>query len=145
MKGLGDIIVGAGIEALHLVAPAIARGEHQDWHGAAGPPPGFQHRDAVHLRQPDVEDDRVVRFAFAEVMPLLAVESAVNDIPGLGQRSRQLAVEIRIVFDNKKPQGKLRSALAHHRPLDGVDNDAGNFAIMSEHCQHVGEAFAAVT
>jgi hypothetical protein len=34
MKRLGDIIVGAGIEALHLVAPAVARGEDQHRHRA---------------------------------------------------------------------------------------------------------------
>ena len=60
MKGLGDIIVGARIEALHLVAPAIARREHEHRHGAAGAAPGFQHRDAVHLRQADVENNGVV-------------------------------------------------------------------------------------
>ena len=36
MEGLGDIIVGAGVEALHLVAPAVARGQHQHRH-ARGP------------------------------------------------------------------------------------------------------------
>ena len=60
MEGLGDVIVGAGVEALHLVAPAVARGQHQHRHGAPGAPPGFQHRNAVHFRQADVEDDRVV-------------------------------------------------------------------------------------
>jgi hypothetical protein len=78
-------------------------------------------------------------------VPLLAVEGAIDDITRVGQRGRQLPVEIGIVFNNKKAQAKLRSALADDRPLDGVDDDAGDFAIMSEHCQHVGKAFAAVT
>jgi len=39
MERLGDIIVGAGIEALHLVAPAVAGGEHEHRHGAPGTPP----------------------------------------------------------------------------------------------------------
>ena len=104
MKRLGDVIVGAGIEALHLVAPAIARGEDQDRHGAAGAPPGFQHRDAVHFRQADIEDHRVVGLALAEIVPFLAVESAIDDIAGIGQRGGELPIEIRIVLNNKKAQ-----------------------------------------
>ena len=34
MKRLCDVVVGAGVEALHLVAPAVARGEDQHRHGA---------------------------------------------------------------------------------------------------------------
>ncbi len=80
MKGLGDIIVGAGVEALYLVAPAVARGEHQHRHGAAGAAPGLQHRNAVHFRQADVEDDGVIGLAVAEEMALFAVEGAIDDV-----------------------------------------------------------------
>ena len=107
MEGLGDVIVGAGVEALHLVAPAVARGEHQHRHGAAGAPPRLQHRNAVHLGQADVEDDGVVGLGLAEVMPLLAVEGAVDHIAGVGQRRRELAVEIGIVLDNEEAQAKI--------------------------------------
>ena len=66
MKGLGDVIVGAGVEALHLVAPTIARGQDQDRHGAAGPAPFLENGDAVLLRQAEVEHDRVIGFGVAE-------------------------------------------------------------------------------
>ena len=104
VEGLGHIIVGAGIEALDLVAPAVARGQHQHRHGAPGPPPGFQHRDAVHLRQADIEDHRVIGLGLAEIMPLLAVERAIDDITGVGQRGRELAVEVGIVLDHEETQ-----------------------------------------
>jgi hypothetical protein len=39
MKGFGDVIVGTGVEALDLIAPAVARGQNQNWHGAPGPAP----------------------------------------------------------------------------------------------------------
>jgi hypothetical protein len=77
-------------------------------------------------------------------MPLLAIEGAVYDVAGVGQRGRKLPVEIRIVFNNEKAQTTLRLTLADDRALDGVHNDAGDFAIMTEHCQHIGEAFAAM-
>jgi hypothetical protein len=41
-------------------------------------------------------------------MPLLAVEGAIDDIAGVGQRRGELAVEIRIIFDDEKAQGDLR-------------------------------------
>ena len=145
MERLGDIVVGAGVEALHLVAPAVARGEDQHRHGAAGAPPGFQHRDAVHLRQADVEDHGVVGLALAEVMPLLAVERAVDDVAGVGQRGRELPVEIGIVLDDEEPHGVLRRigplADAHHGAVLRVDYHAPHFAITREHCQQVDQAF----
>ena len=108
MKGLCHIVVGAGIEPLHLVAPAVARGEDQDGHRAAVAPPGFQHRNAVHLRQADVQHHRVIRFAVAEEMPLFAIERTIDHVTGVGQRGRELTIEVGIVFDDEKAQGGLR-------------------------------------
>ena len=141
MERLGDVVVGAGVEALHLVAPAVARGQHQHRHGAAGAAPGFQHRDAVHLRQADVEDHRVIGLGLAEVMAFLAVEGAVDHIARVGQRRGELAVEVGIVLDHEETQGGFL-------PVSGVDNlaagriDGGvrHFAIPREHCQHIDEA-----
>ena len=72
-------------------------------------PPGFQHRDAVHLRQADIEHHRVIGLAVAEEMPLLAIEGAIDHVAGIGQRRGQLAVEVGIVFDDQKAQVSLRS------------------------------------
>src|SRR6516225_1311634 len=104
MERLGDVIVGAGIKTLHLVAPTVARGKDEDRHGAAGTAPRFQHRDAVHFRQADIEDHGVIWLAFAEIMPLLAIEGTIYDIAGVSQRGRQLPIHVRIVFNNKEAQ-----------------------------------------
>ena len=108
MKGLGDIVVGAGIEALHLVAPAVARGEDQNRHHPLVAAPCLQHRDAVHLRQADVENDGVIGLAVAEEVPLLAVERPVDHITGIRQRGRQLTVEIGVILDNEQAQAGLQ-------------------------------------
>ena len=138
MKRLGDIVVGAGIEALHLVAPAVARGEHQHRHGAPGAAPGFDHRDAVHLRQADIEDDGVIGLGLAEIMALLAVEGAVDHIAGIGQGGGELTVEIGIVLDDEQTQFIPLSPV---EPLavGRIDSRLGHFAIVREHCQHVDE------
>ena len=104
MKGLGDIVVGTGVEALDLVAPAVARGENEDRHGPAGPSPSLEHRDAVHLGQADVEDDGVVGLAFAEEVSLLAVEGTIDHVARVSERGRELPVEIGIVLDDEETQ-----------------------------------------
>ncbi len=108
MKRLCDIVVGAGVEALHLVAPAVARGEDQDRHGALVAAPGLQHRDAVHLRQADVEHDGVIGLAVAEEMPLLAVERAIDHISGIAQRGGELTIEIRVVLNDEQAHACLQ-------------------------------------
>ena len=74
-------------------------------------------------------------------MPLLAVESAVDNIAGIGQRRRKLPIEIRIVLDNKKAQRDYAPlALPDQGALSGIDGQSDHFAIAAENCQHVDEA-----
>ena len=115
MERLGDIVVGAGVEALHLVAPAVARGENQHRHGAAGAAPGLQHRDAIHFGQADIEDHRVIGLGLAEIVALLAVEGAVDHIAGVGQRRGELPVEVGIVLDHEETQGNFLPVSARRR------------------------------
>src|SRR5947207_13267679 len=41
MERFCHVVVGAGVKALDLVAPAVARGENEHWHHAAAAPPGL--------------------------------------------------------------------------------------------------------
>ena len=116
MEWLRHVVVGAGVEPLHLVAPTVARREQQDRHGPPCPAPGFKHRNAVHLRQADIQHHRVVRFGLAEVVPLLTVKGTVDNVAGFGQRRRQLPVQVGIVLDNEKTHGVLRHGLGLDRP-----------------------------
>ena len=56
--------------------------------------------------RPDVEDHRVIGLGLAEEMPLFAIEGAIDDIAGVGQRGDELAIEIGIVFNDEEPQGR---------------------------------------
>ena len=107
VEGLGDVVVGAGVHARHLVAPAVARGEDDDRHVALRAPPLLEHADAVHLGQAGIEDDDVVGLGVAEEEAFLAVEGGIDGIAGVGQRRDELPVEIAIVLDNQNPQGRL--------------------------------------
>ena len=105
VERLGDIIVGAGVEALHLLAPPVARGQDQDRHRPTGLAPSLEHGDAVPLGQADVENDRVIGLGIAQKPALLSVEGLVHGVARRFQRSGHLSVEIAIVFDNQKPHG----------------------------------------
>src|ERR1700728_4219913 len=82
VKRLGYIVVGAGVKTLNLVAPAITRGQNKDRHRTPVAAPGFQHRDAIHLRQADIEDDRIIRLAVAKEVAFFTIERAIDHISG---------------------------------------------------------------
>ena len=105
VERLGDVVVGAGVHAGDLVAPAVAGGEDDDRHLALGAAPLLEHADAVHLRQADVEDDDVVGLGLAEEVALLAVEGGIDGVARVGQRRDQLAIEIAIILDDQDAHG----------------------------------------
>src|SRR5215217_482672 len=68
VEGFGNVIVGAGIESLNLVAPAIACRKDENRHGATGTAPSLEHGNAIHFREADVEDDSFVETTLTEKM-----------------------------------------------------------------------------
>ncbi len=108
MEGFCDIVVGAGIEALNLVAPAVARGEDQHRHHPLVAPPGLKHRDTVHLGQADIQHDRVIGLAVAKEMSLLTVERAIDHVSGIRQGRGELAVQIRVILNDEQTHVCLR-------------------------------------
>jgi hypothetical protein len=107
MKGFGHVIVSACIETLDLVAPAVAGSQHEHGHRAAGATPRLKDGNAIHLRETDIQNDRVVRLRFAQIVPFLAIERAVDDVSGVGQRGGKLTVKIWIVLDHEEAHGSL--------------------------------------
>ncbi|MFN7977625.1 MAG: hypothetical protein U0P30_05770 [Vicinamibacterales bacterium] len=60
---LGDVVVGAGVEAGHAIALGRARREHDDRHGGGGRTlaQDAAHLEAVEYRQVQVEDHEIGR------------------------------------------------------------------------------------
>ena len=106
MERLRHIVVGAGVEALDLVAPSVARRQNEDRHRPPGPAPRLEHRDAIHLGQADIEDDGVIRLAFAEKVPFFPIEGAIDHVARVGKCGRELSVEIGIVLDDEEAQSE---------------------------------------
>ena len=125
VERLGDIVVGAGVDARHLVAPAVARGQDQHRHLAAVAPPALDDADAVHLRQADIEHHRVVGLGVAEKMPFLAVERLVDDIAGIDQRVGDLPVQVLVILDDEYAHGIMIL-------LPETGSDIGEFRMLGK-------------
>ena len=59
LKGLRDVVVGAELQAEHLVGLLAAGGEDQHRHVGVDLAQAAQHLEAVHAGQHDVEQDQV--------------------------------------------------------------------------------------
>ena len=94
LERLGEIVVGAGVEAGHLVRPAVARGQHQHRHLDALLAPAVEDGEAVDLGQAEVEDDRVIGLGRAEIMAVLAVGGMVDGIARAFERRAQLRLRL---------------------------------------------------
>src|SRR5438094_538409 len=79
---LGEIVVGTGIDPLHLLGPTATRRQDQDRHGAPFGPPPPAYRDPIEPWQAEIEDDGVVGLGVSEEVPLLAVAGAIDRVPG---------------------------------------------------------------
>ena len=75
VERLGQVVVGAGIDALDALRQALRAGQHQDRRRDALGAEPLQDREAVELRQAQVEDDRIVVLGAAAEPGVLAVAS----------------------------------------------------------------------
>ena len=73
-------------------------------------------------------------------MALLAIEGAVDDVAGVGQRSGELAIEVWIVLDHEEAQGIiLRSRTGIELAIYGVNGHVDHSATAAEQSQHIDE------
>ena len=98
---LGDVVVGAAVDALDLLVPAAARRQDEHRQRQAGVAPAAQQREPVDLRQAEIEHDRVVALGLAEEVGALAVAGAVHGVAGVRQGARQLLRQPGFVFDDQ--------------------------------------------
>jgi hypothetical protein len=117
VERLGEVVVGAGVHAGDLVAPAVAGGEDDHRHLAVGAAPLLEDGDAVHFRQADIENDDVVGLGVAEEVALLAVHRGIDRIARIAQRRDELAVQILVILDHQDAHGLSPSLLLDSRGL----------------------------
>ena len=103
VERLGQVVVGAEAEALHLVLDAGHAGEDQDRRLDLGDAQRAQHLVAGHVGQVQVEQDDVVIVELAEIDALLAEVGGV-DVEVLGLEHQLDALRRRaVVLDQQNP------------------------------------------
>jgi hypothetical protein len=104
---LGQVVVGALVEAAHAVGHPIAGGEHDD----RDPDPRLAEPAAdlepVHVRQPHVEDDGVELDRPRERDSLLASNGDVDDDPLAAQGAADGRAHAHVVLHEQHPHGEI--------------------------------------
>jgi len=100
-EGLGEIVVGAGLEAIHLVGPAVARCQNENRQLPAIGAPGAQHLRAGDFRQAEIEDGGIVEFGVAQMLAILAVGGDIDGEILVAQRAGDFTRQQSIVFDQQ--------------------------------------------
>ena len=102
LEGLGDIVVGAGVEAVDLVAVGGVAGQHQDRALDALLAQQPAELAAVHVGQADVEDDEVVVLLAGAGEAAVAV-AGLEDVELLGQHQLvgQRLAQVGVVVDEE--------------------------------------------
>ena len=98
---LRQVVVGAELEADHLVDLVVAGGEDEDRHLGAGRPDAAQDLEAVDAGEPDVEDDQVGRLVGRDVEALLARARDGDLVAFLLERVLDPARDRVLVFDDE--------------------------------------------
>ena len=108
LERLGEVVVGAELEALDAVADRAGRGQHQHPRLAVlGDEPAAD-QIAVHARQVTVEHDDVVGVQRDVCDRVGAVERDVDGHALGAQSFGQRPSETLVVFDDQHPHGSLQ-------------------------------------
>jgi D-alanyl-D-alanine carboxypeptidase/D-alanyl-D-alanine-endopeptidase (penicillin-binding protein 4) len=102
VEGLGQVVVGAGVDPFDPFGPGAARGQDQHRHAASLRPPALQHREPVHAWQPEVEHHQVIVLGVAEKPGLLAVAGGLDVETGGGERCGQVGAYPGVVLDGER-------------------------------------------
>ncbi len=120
VKGLGEVIVGTGVEAGDAVLDRVECGEHQDRHAVAARADGAADIHAGHAGQQHVEDDRVPRTLLGEAECGAAGGRLLHVVVRLAQAAGDGGAQRAIIFGEQEAQmvkvGDLRRSGTLQRP-----------------------------
>jgi hypothetical protein len=108
---LGEVVVGAGVDALDALAPAVAGGEDQDRQGDLGGAQAAQHAEPVEPRQAEIQHHCVVRLGLGPEPRRLAVRHHVGDVAGHLQPLPDVGGDARLILDDQDAHGPASSII----------------------------------
>ncbi len=117
---LGDVVVGPGVQGLDLLVGGVPGGEHQDRH----PGPAAQasdHLDAVHVGEPQVQDDDVGVARGGQLERGGPVGRGVHLVLARLQVDHEGAYDLRLVVDHKHPGHRGPAFLLYVSRYGGLD------------------------
>ena len=127
---LGDVVVGAGLQARHDVVAVGLRGDDDDRHPAGGPHAAHDVQP-VDPRQPQVDEQHVRVLVLAEDQRLLAVGRLEDAVPLVLQGVAQHQADLLVVLDD-------HHSLAHGRYSTPTDARAAPAGPETPHCDPNG-------
>ncbi|ENN84081.1 hypothetical protein RHSP_79045 [Rhizobium freirei PRF 81] len=144
LEGLGEIIVGAAVEACDAAIEAGIGCQDDDRHLVAALAQALQYRQSVHFRQRQIEDDDGIGRDFQHVLGVLAVIGDVDDILRLTQRLAEPGRQFAVVFDDQEPHG---ATIQQVPDIASISRDyRGRYSRLAEpqsHLLHLAEIYAA--
>src|SRR5918996_5140116 len=108
-EGLGDVVVPARIQPLHLVVEIVASGEDDHRKAEASVPQLAEHRQAVDVRKTQVEHDEVELAIVGESPRGIAVRGHLRRVSVRAQPLLQEAGESCLVLDDQDPAHAISS------------------------------------
>ena len=105
VEGLGQIVVGAGIQALHPIVRIAAGCQHQHRHVVAPLAQPLQDLESRQPRQGQVEDDDVERVLLQGRVGQQAVATGLDLDAQHAERLGQSLYQLQVVFDQQDAHG----------------------------------------
>ena len=102
LERLGDVVVGAELQADDLVDDLAARGQHDHRRLDAAPAQLAHDVEAAEPRQHDVEEDEIERLAGRALEAALAVAAALDAVSLAGEAIGQRHHQAGLVFDEEQ-------------------------------------------
>ena len=106
---LGDVVVGAHLEAGDLVDLVPLGGQHDDRHLAAGAKPPA-HLDPIQLREHDVEDDQIETLFAETIQGFLPIHGPHHLITFLAERVGEKRLHGLLIVHEQDPRLSSRHA-----------------------------------
>ena len=107
-KRLGQVVVGAGVEALDDVGESVTGGEHEDGSLFAAEPEAFGDFEAVGAGEHDVEEDEVKGAAAGKLEGGATIAGKVDGVGLFAEATDQEVGHFGVVFDDQDVHGSSR-------------------------------------